>query len=183
MTRTEVLETANKMVTGQREKEYGAVENNFACIAELWSAYKGADFTPLDVAMMMTLLKLGRIKTGTAKNDSFIDAAGYIACGGEIATEEKTKTPQTFDWEELRRRWWAFIHKGQKPMPPLPAAVDDATHGICCCVKTYAQCAGAQPCPFHHNYECGGLACSGWVRRNPERALEILRKMVDDIDE
>jgi hypothetical protein len=70
------------MVTGQREKEYGAVENNFACIAELWSAYKGVDFAPLDVAMMMTLLKLGRIKTGTAKNDSFIDAAGYIACGG-----------------------------------------------------------------------------------------------------
>lgn len=87
MTRTEVLETANKMVTGQREKEYGAVENNFACIAELWSAYKDVDITPLDVAMMMTLLKLGRIKTGTAKNDSFVDAAGYIACGGEIATE------------------------------------------------------------------------------------------------
>ena len=38
-----------------------------------------------DVAMMMALLKIARICTGTGTEDSFIDLAGYAACGGEIA--------------------------------------------------------------------------------------------------
>ena len=46
-------------------------------------------FTSLDVAMMMTLLKVARIRSGTATDDSFVDAAGYIACGGEIAADKK----------------------------------------------------------------------------------------------
>lgn len=85
MTRAEILSTAKKMICGERPGEYGVPENNFQCIAALWSAYKGVPFSPLDVAMMMTLLKVGRIRTGTAKEDSFVDAAGYVACGGEIA--------------------------------------------------------------------------------------------------
>jgi len=106
MKRPEILDTAKKMVCGERQTDYGTPENNFKAIADLWGAYKGVDFSALDVAMMMTLLKLGRIKTGTAKNDSFVDAAGYIACGGEIATEEKSGAVGTpailcrdHDWE------------------------------------------------------------------------------------
>ena len=74
---------------GQREKEYNSPENSFASIAALWSAYKGTDFTPTDVAMMMSLLKIARIRTGTATEDSFVDLAGYAACGCEIASEKK----------------------------------------------------------------------------------------------
>ena len=85
MTRPEILDTAKKCVCGQREQDYGSPEDNFQIIADLWSAYYGAEFTSLDVAMMMTLLKIARIKSGTATDDSFVDAAGYIACGGEIA--------------------------------------------------------------------------------------------------
>ena len=84
-TRTEILETANKIVNGRREHEYGSPEDNFGRIAASWSAYLGAEITPVDVAMMMALLKITRIKTGTATEDSFIDLAGYAACGGEIA--------------------------------------------------------------------------------------------------
>lgn len=36
--------------------------------------------------MMMALLKIARIKTGTATEDSFVDLAGYAACGAEIAS-------------------------------------------------------------------------------------------------
>lgn len=36
--------------------------------------------------MMMALLKIARIATGQAKSDSFVDLAGYAACGGEIGT-------------------------------------------------------------------------------------------------
>ena len=39
--------------------------------------------------MMMALLKIARIKSGTATEDSYIDLAGYAACGGEIATGRK----------------------------------------------------------------------------------------------
>ena len=80
-----ILDTAKNMVCGKRETDYGTPEDNFQRIAELWSAYKHVDYTPVDVAMMMALLKIGRIATGTATEDSFIDLAGYAACGGEIA--------------------------------------------------------------------------------------------------
>lgn len=84
-TRAEILDAAKKIVTGDREKQYGSPEDNFGVIARLWSAYAGREFTPVDVAMMMTLLKVARIKTGYYKADSYIDACGYLACAAEIA--------------------------------------------------------------------------------------------------
>ena len=84
-TRAEILDAAKKIVTGDREKQYGSPEDNFGVIARLWSTYAGHSFTPVDVAMMMTLLKVARIKTGHYKADSYIDACGYLACAAEIA--------------------------------------------------------------------------------------------------
>lgn len=89
MTRKEILDRAEKCVCGRREQEYGSPEDNFQCIADLWSAYRGEKFSPLDVSMMMALLKIARIKTGTATEDSFVDLAGYAACGGEIAAKKE----------------------------------------------------------------------------------------------
>lgn len=91
MKRAEVLRTAEKMVCGHREQDYGIPEDNFFKIAELWSAYFGHDFTAFDVAMMMALMKIGRISTGTATNDSFVDAIGYLACGAEIKGDERNE--------------------------------------------------------------------------------------------
>lgn len=87
--REECLTIANNIVNGKRNEEYGTPENNFKTIAELWSTYLDTDLTALDVAMLMALLKIARIKTGTFKADSFIDLAGYSACGYEIASKEK----------------------------------------------------------------------------------------------
>lgn len=84
-TRADILDAAKMCVCGQREQDYGNPEDNFRVIAGLWSAYSGTAFTAQDVAMMMALLKIARIKTGTATKDSFVDLAGYAACGGEIA--------------------------------------------------------------------------------------------------
>ncbi len=86
MTRPEILQKAEACVCGHREQEYGSPENNFQTIADLWRAYKGVDFTAVDVAMMMALLKIARIQSGTTTEDSFVDLAGYATCGGEIAT-------------------------------------------------------------------------------------------------
>lgn len=85
VSRADILGCALDAVMGEREQQYGKPEDNFAIIASLWSAYKGTSFTPLDVAMMMALLKIARIKTGVGTVDSFVDLAGYAACGGEIA--------------------------------------------------------------------------------------------------
>ena len=89
MNRANCLKKADECVNGKREQDYGSPESNFLSIAKLWSAYKGIDFSALDVSMMMSLLKIARIRTGTATEDSFVDLAGYAACGCEIATEKK----------------------------------------------------------------------------------------------
>jgi len=86
MTRAEVLERALSCVNGARQLEYGQPEDNFGMIANLWSAYMGGIVTETDVAAMMVLLKVGRLATGAGSEDSWVDIAGYAACGGEIAT-------------------------------------------------------------------------------------------------
>ena len=88
MNRSEILKQAEEMVCGHREQDYGTPENNFDIIAKLWTAYSGYDFSGVDVAMMMALLKIARIKSGTMTEDSFVDGCGYLACGGEIATNK-----------------------------------------------------------------------------------------------
>ena len=85
ITRAEILDAAKAIVTGDREKQYGRPEDNFDVIARLWTTYAGHSFTPVDVAVMMTLLKVARIKTGHYKTDSYVDACGYLACAAEIA--------------------------------------------------------------------------------------------------
>ena len=89
--RRQTLEKAIKCVCGERENEYGSPEDNFKTIAKMWNAYLGmeAGITATDVAMMMALLKIARIATGTAKEDSFVDLAGYAACGAEIAARKE----------------------------------------------------------------------------------------------
>ena len=46
MTRAEVLDGAKACVCQNREQEYGAIENNFAMIADMWSVYLGVEITP-----------------------------------------------------------------------------------------------------------------------------------------
>ncbi len=91
MNRSYILAEAKQCVCGHREQDYGTPENNFQLIADLWNAYMGQGplFTPKDVAMLMSLLKIARIRTGTGTADCYIDLAGYAACAGEIATREK----------------------------------------------------------------------------------------------
>lgn len=82
--RKQILHEAETNICGQRELDYGSPESNFGIIANMWSEYLGATVTPVDVAMMMVLLKVARIKNGGGSGDSFVDIAGYAACGGEI---------------------------------------------------------------------------------------------------
>lgn len=87
MNRLDTLKAAAECVCGSREEDYGSPEDNFAVIAGLWTAYTGTDVTPKDVAMMMALLKIARAKAGS-KPDTYVDLAGYAACGAEISARE-----------------------------------------------------------------------------------------------
>lgn len=82
--REKTLTKAISCVCGDRERDYGTPEDNFGTIAQLWTTYTGVVITPVDVAMMMALLKVARIKSGGGTGDSFVDLAGYAACGAEI---------------------------------------------------------------------------------------------------
>ena len=90
MKRREVLEKARDIVTGARDLEYGGPEDSFARIAKLWTAWLGIPVSLEDVAVMMGLLKMARLaSSGYQSTDSWIDIAGYAACGAEIATERR----------------------------------------------------------------------------------------------
>ena len=86
-TRKTILEAAEKCVCHDRQDTHGRPEDSFGDIADLWTAYKGVEFDPVDVAQMMILLKIGRAKENPKHTDNWIDIAGYAACAGEIAAD------------------------------------------------------------------------------------------------
>ena len=85
MTRKECLEQAMECVLKDRASQYGTPEDNFGRIAKLWSTYTGTVLDGIDVAMMMALLKVARIRNNKDYSDGYIDLAGYAACGAELA--------------------------------------------------------------------------------------------------
>lgn len=95
LTRTDILKMADKCVNGQREQDYGTPENNFQLIANIWNAICKTDiFTPELVTLCMIGMKSARIVSGGGTGDSWVDIAGYAACGGEInARRKQTEKP------------------------------------------------------------------------------------------
>ena len=84
-TRANLLDTAKNHVTKDRQADHGDAENNFTRIAGYWSVHLGVPIAAHDVAVMMALLKVARIKSNPEHVDNWVDGAGYFACGGEIA--------------------------------------------------------------------------------------------------
>lgn len=84
-TRADILDTAKTYVTKDRASDHGDMENNFLTIARYWSVHLDHEVTATDVAVMMNLLKIARIKSNPNHPDNWIDGAGYMACGGELA--------------------------------------------------------------------------------------------------
>lgn len=74
-----ILQEAEKLINGERQKDYGDAQESLHRIALLWSAYTNYPITAYDVAVMMALLKFARLKHSRyTHRDSVIDAAGYI---------------------------------------------------------------------------------------------------------
>ena len=81
----DILNSASKLVSNDRRKEYGDPKINFQRTADMISAYKGIEFTSEDVCMFMVFVKLGR-EAHKTKMDNKRDAAGYLALAHEVSS-------------------------------------------------------------------------------------------------
>lgn len=90
--RATVLDAAGKAVNGTRDVAYGQPEDNFKRIARLINAHlknrfddSAPEINEVDVAVILMLVKQGRLGGNQSHLDSYIDIAGYAACGAEVA--------------------------------------------------------------------------------------------------
>lgn len=96
-TRKDCLDLANNCVNGSRAEQYGDLEDNFETIATLWNGYLSAvmmlpgahPLDPVDVANMMTLLKVARASSNPSYEDNYVDIAGYAACAYELGQRKE----------------------------------------------------------------------------------------------
>jgi hypothetical protein len=93
-TENSILETAIKVTSGERRRDYDSATPNHKRIAKLWNSYLGVrkneanPISPFDVAIMMILLKIARV-VHTPTRDGFVDIAGYARCSAQIAGLEE----------------------------------------------------------------------------------------------
>lgn len=88
MLRSDILDEAKSIITGDRQKSYGDAKDSFALIANLWNGYLAVHqgfLTVADVANMMILLKIARSLGPNGKDDNYIDICGYAALAGELS--------------------------------------------------------------------------------------------------
>lgn len=84
MNRGEILAEADRLTHGDRDKNYGSPLVNHQRIAAIWSVILGQEVTPSQVALCMAGVKIARLVETPNHEDSFVDAAAYIAIAGEI---------------------------------------------------------------------------------------------------
>ena len=90
--RVEALREAARIISGERDKQYGKPEDNFERTAKIWSVTLGIEITNEDVAMMMVGLKVARYASKSGfQPDTWVDIAGYAACGYEVGSLESKK--------------------------------------------------------------------------------------------
>lgn len=104
MKKADLLKEALNVVE-KRGLNYGKPENNFNRIALFWTDYleqreHQGYISEADVAAMMILMKVARLMEKPDHLDSWLDIAGYAACGAEVSRAGEpvasTVTPDTF---------------------------------------------------------------------------------------
>lgn len=91
--RSELLLEADQLVNGDRNNHYGPPSQDFERTALLWSTYLSGRrmIEAHDVAVMMILLKVSRLSWSAENRDSWVDIAGYAACGFDALTAHERK--------------------------------------------------------------------------------------------
>lgn len=117
--RQRVLDEAYDIVSKDRASSNTGPEDSFKTISGLWSSFLDKTIKPSEVAIMLGLLKIARLKTNPTHKDSWVDLAGYAACGAECELKEKE------DWQlqqyqarlELEEVFRAYHGKEDAPKP------------------------------------------------------------------
>lgn len=86
-----VLRSAEELIQGDRDEQYGPHLENHKRIAQIWSAITGVEYSPETVAAMMIGLKLARLGNRMDQRDSWVDIAGYAALGWDMASSNSEK--------------------------------------------------------------------------------------------
>jgi Domain of unknown function (DUF6378) len=98
--RARVLQTAESLINGDRNAQYGDPNADFARTAAYWTVHVKSVFErqrlrgeeeridPHDVAIMMIQLKCSRLAWSPDKEDHWVDIGGYAGCGADCALEE-----------------------------------------------------------------------------------------------
>jgi len=142
---SDILSEAASVVNGKRPQEYGSPEQNFARIADLWTAYLNGrglidlevtdGITAVDVAYLNILQKIARLEHGY-HHDSVVDLAGYAACAAQINEPEPTFTLARCPlsaWPEGRCSLDA-LHAGDcEPFGPVVKCASEEPSGIWIC--------------------------------------------------
>ena len=71
-----VLEEANKIVSGDRNKDYGDAAVDMARVAKMWSVILDYEIRPEQVPLCMICVKLSR-ESHKHKRDNLVDIPGY----------------------------------------------------------------------------------------------------------
>ena len=92
-------------VVEERAKTHGDFRVVHETIAELWTTYAGmGKFESYDVAMMMALVKVGRIIASDQRNDdNYVDMVGYAYLARELK-RGASDGPMEYDQEEYADR-------------------------------------------------------------------------------
>lgn len=90
--RQKCLDEAGRIISGERDVQYGGPEENFGRIAAMWSIIFGIEVTREDVAMAMVAVKVARYASKSGfQPDTWTDIAGYAACGFEVGEKDLAK--------------------------------------------------------------------------------------------
>ena len=86
----EFLDLARDYVTGNRSRQHGDYFEDMRRTAAIWAVYLGVTIDPVDVPIMLTLMKVVRSRVGdTDHQDHYVDMCGYSAIAGAVAQMSK----------------------------------------------------------------------------------------------
>ncbi len=92
--RQDMLRTVERLVSSNRNLDYGEPVENMARTAEMLAAFlgkrTGRELEATDVAAFGIILKLGRLAENPTHKDSWQDVAGYASIGFECIEKEKS---------------------------------------------------------------------------------------------
>lgn len=181
MTDDTYFERAKALIYNDRNVQYGTPLENFKRIAEGWQTiFRVEKITEEQVACALAWLKIARLVHGF-KEDSLVDAIGYLGTVEMIQKERATPAPSAADpvasWKcpTCLYSCWNPYHQE----PPLPEHEDcgrfkvrgDAAHGSAGCLPGARQAFVIQwrcesctyYCTFgdHHHEDCKGVGVHG----------------------